>query len=118
MAAVTEAAQSRLTAISGARDDILHAASRPRRAAFGVAPPIPPCLRPISWDDVETFCEHPIPTAEGLAEALASAGYPDAAIVDLSRPAPAGATTAVVKAVAPGLGAFARSRRPRRNANA
>ncbi len=119
MAAMTEAAQSRLTAISGARDDILHFASRPSCGTFGVAPPIPPCLRPVPWDEVrERFCEHPVPTVEGLAEALARAGYPDASIVDLSRPAPVGATVTVVKAVAPGLGAFARSRRPARNEHA
>jgi hypothetical protein len=48
-------------------------------------------------------------TSEGLAWALARAGYPDTAVVDLTRN-PGGAI--VVKVVAPGLGAFGRGRRP------
>lgn len=114
LAAVTEAAQSRLTAISGARDDILHVRGpRLERGAFGVALPAPACVTPILWEEVEEAFATPLAaTAEALAVALARAGYPDAAIVDLSPPSPAGGGALVVKALAPGLGAFARARRP------
>jgi ribosomal protein S12 methylthiotransferase accessory factor len=111
LAAVVEAAQSRLTAISGVRDDILYPRSaRSECGGFGVALPVPPHIAPIAWDAVEeAFAAGGPASSAALADALARAGYPDAAVVDLSRP---GRGAVVVKAVVPGLGAFRRCRRP------
>lgn len=109
-ASVVEAAQSRLTAISGVRDDILYP-ERPRDPGsdFGVGLPPPSHIIPRRWDDVlESTAAPDNGTSEGLARALGRAGYPDTAVVDLTRN-PGGAI--VVKVVAPGLGAFGRTRR-------
>ncbi len=110
-ASVLEAAQARLTAISGVRDDILYP-ERPwvRESGCGVGLPPPAHIIPRRWDDVLANTVAPDnATSEGLAWALARAGYPDTAVVDLTRN-PGGAI--VVKVVAPGLGAFGRGRRP------
>ena len=111
IAGVVEAAQSRLTAISGVRDDILYPReARSERGGFGVALPVPAHIAPIAWDEIqEMFEARGAGSSTALAEQLARAGYPDAAIVDLSRP---GRGAVVVKAVVPGLGAFQRRRRP------
>ena len=106
--AVLEALQSRLTAISGVRDDILAPPDHLTHGGrFGAGLPLPPGLQP--WAGAPRRLDDgsisPIPAA--LAEALTRAGYPDAAIVDLSRP---GGEVFVVKAVVPGL-AFRRRRR-------
>jgi ribosomal protein S12 methylthiotransferase accessory factor len=110
LAGMVEAAQSRLTAISGVRDDIIYPSrARSEGGGFGVALPIPPHIQPIRWSDIgATFAAGGPTSSSALAELLARAGYPDAAIVDLSRP---GREAVVVKAVVPGLGAFERSRR-------
>jgi ribosomal protein S12 methylthiotransferase accessory factor len=110
LAGVVEAAQSRLTAISGVRDDILYQEGpRSGRGGFGVALPIPPHIRPIRWEAVEeAFPAGGPASSTALAEAFWDVGYPDTAVVDLSRP---GGEAVVVKAVVPGLGAFQRSRR-------
>jgi ribosomal protein S12 methylthiotransferase accessory factor len=100
-AAALEAAQSRVTAIAGVRDDLLLAGPS---GGLGMAPPLPPSIAARGWSEV---CASR-PLGGGLSEALARAGYPQAAIVDLSTP---GADVRVVKAVVPGLGAFERTRR-------
>lgn len=109
LAAVAEAAQSRLTMISGVRDDIPpHDPSAP--VGFGLAlPPSPDCpLR--QWDEIAAaLAGAPSPSVEGLAVSLAQHGYPDIGLVDLSR---AGHAVRVVKAVVPGLGGSSRNRRP------
>ena len=109
-AAVLEAMQARLTAISGARDDILYD-DPARRFRIGDAAPLPPGMAPLGW--AEATARTPDAPAElssaAIAERLAAAGYPDAAAVELSAP---GAAVCVVKAFAPGLGANRRRRRP------
>ena len=106
--AVIEAAQARLTAISGARDDILPTAPSPARPPnLGVASPLPAHLRPLRWDGVVAG----YPAVGGVADIgrrLFAAGYPDIAVVDLSRQ---GSAIKVVKVVVPGLGGSGRSRR-------
>ena len=108
LAGVLEAAQSRLTAISGARDDLPLPATD-HDDLFGLAFPPSVTSRLKQWDEIAGG--RPAPLAAnvlGLAEALAKAGYPDLGFVDLSRP---GRDVRVVKAVVPGLGAYGRARR-------
>jgi ribosomal protein S12 methylthiotransferase accessory factor len=109
LAAVVEAAQSRLTSISGVRDDL--PATDPG-GGVGLGWALPPSAddRLRSWDEsVAMFTDKPLAGVEGVADLLARRGYPDLAFVDLSRP---GRPACVVKAFAPGLGALSRSRRP------
>jgi ribosomal protein S12 methylthiotransferase accessory factor len=110
-ASLTEAAQARLTAISGARDDILYEEEPPGALdGFGLGLPPPAHIRPRSWAEVEArIADQKYGSSAELAQALARAGYPDSAVIDLSR-APGGAV--VVKVIVPGLGAFGRTRRP------
>ena len=107
---VVEAAQSRLTEISGARDDMLYCDPIPRASsALGFGLPTPSHTRALRWEDIETdYGVRPAMCAHGFADMLASAGYPDASILDLSRP---DGGVHVVKAVVPGLAAFGRHRR-------
>ena len=109
---VVECAQSRLTDISGVRDDILHGESNDGPCPdFGLAFPLPPHIQALSWDAIGS--SHPDRSAtqsSELANLLALAGFPQAAIVDLSRPA---RDAHVVKAIVPGLASFERSRRSR-----
>ena len=115
LAGVLEAAQSRLTAISGVRDD-LPAPSTDQDDLFGLAFPPSVTSRLKRWDEITANRPVSLETSvENLAEALAKAGYPDLGFVDLSRP---GRRACVVKAVVPGLGAYGRARRgPRRRLN-
>ncbi len=106
-ASLTEAAQARLTAISGARDDILYPEAS-ISDGLGIGLPPPAHIKPRPWARVLADGAPPCPTSLDLALALAKVGYPDAAAADLSR-TPGGVI--VVKVVAPGLGAFARTRR-------
>ncbi|MGI8839303.1 MAG: YcaO-like family protein [Caulobacteraceae bacterium] len=107
---VVEAAQSRLTMISGVRDDIAYAEPDDAiRGGLGLALPMPTHLRPLSWESVQSIhSSTSCATPSNLARLLAAAGFPDAAIVDLSRPAP---IAHVVKAVVPGLADWERGRR-------
>jgi ribosomal protein S12 methylthiotransferase accessory factor len=109
LAAVTEAAQSRLTAISGVRDD-LPPPDPLARVGFGLAlPPSADCVLK-QWKDVASpLPDAPSASVAALAESLAMAGYPDVGLVDLSRP---GHDACVVKALVPGLGSSTRARRP------
>ncbi|HEY5072614.1 MAG TPA: YcaO-like family protein [Caulobacteraceae bacterium] len=110
LGSVLEAVQSRLTSISGVRDDILFPdppRSDANRIGFGL--PLPPGVRATTWDEAASpFASRPQITSADIVGLLAEAGYPGAAVIDLSRP---GRRTTVVKAVVPGLGAFGRRRR-------
>jgi ribosomal protein S12 methylthiotransferase accessory factor len=103
--AVLEAAQSRLTLIAGARDDIDYAAlaSPP---GLGLAPPPPMHMRFVDWASV---VDADAADSRAIARRLAEHGYDETAVVELSAP---GAEVVAVKAFALGLGAFERTRRP------
>ncbi|HEV2364907.1 MAG TPA: YcaO-like family protein [Caulobacteraceae bacterium] len=103
--AVLEAAQSRLTLISGARDDILYEPQQRRPGGLGFGLPPPPGMRLRRWEEIGSI---ELSGVADLAHRLADAGFPDAAAIDLSRP---GAGVFVFKAFVPGLGAFERTRR-------
>jgi ribosomal protein S12 methylthiotransferase accessory factor len=106
-AAVLEAVQSRLTAISGARDDILPDEEPPAATGFRVAPPLPRDIPGRSWASIEDHGEAGAQAVEVAATRLARAGY-SAAVVDL----PTGCPEAVaVKVFAPGIGGEERRRR-------
>ncbi len=108
LASVLEAAQSRLTAISGVRDD-LPPPSTDHDDIFGLAFPPSVTSRLKRWDEIGATRLTPLDaTVASLAQALAAVGYPDIGFVDLSRP---GHEACVVKAVVPGLGAYGRARR-------
>ena len=103
--ALAEALQARVTLIAGSRDDQLPAAYRRSRhgARRAFAPPLPAEARSIGWDDVDTGPADP----EAVATALARAGYPDIAWLELA--APPGLS--VVRAFVCGLGSMRRRRR-------
>ena len=106
--ALAEALQARLTVIAGARDDLFAsnyaASARGVRVAFGL--PLPPTMDGVGWDTVRLGPATP----EALVAALAGAGYPQAAVVDLgSRHG-----FEVVRAFVCGLGSMRRRRRPPR----
>jgi ribosomal protein S12 methylthiotransferase accessory factor len=106
---VAEAAQARLTAISGVRDDILPTA-RVEDGGLRLGLPLSPRMRPRPWREIEAgHAGPPVSGTRALARRLAATGYGDAALVDLTRPS---GTVFVVKVVVPGLAAGARSRRP------
>jgi ribosomal protein S12 methylthiotransferase accessory factor len=106
-AAVLEAVQSRLTAISGARDDILED-DEPRPATgFVVAPPLPRGIPGLSWSSIEDHEEAGAQAVAVAATRLAKAGY-SVAVVDLPTGSP---EVVAVKAFAPGLGGEKRRRR-------
>jgi len=105
--ALAEALQGRATYIAGAREDLLPSYYAPSsrdgvRVAFGL--PLPPGSRAMPWSAIA-----PGPAgAAGIGEALARAGYPRIAIVELARPQ----GLAVVRAFVCGLGSIRRRRRP------
>ena len=108
-AAVLEAAQSRLTAISGARDD-LPTFDPGAPVGLGLGLPHSEGARLEQWEAIRAApARPPHATVVGLADALAEAGYPDVGLVDL---APIGQAARVIKAFAPGLGGLSRTRRP------
>ncbi len=102
-AALTEAIQSRLTIIAGARDDLPlgQPEARPPRFGFALAPPGPVALRPLVQPG-------PALTFAGAVAALAAAGYRHAARVVLSPPQ---SPVVTVKILVPGLGESQRLRR-------
>ena len=108
LAAVLEAAQSRLTAISGARDDG-PLAGEGSGAGLGLGLPPSGGSRAIDWKRLAGSTWAAAASVADLAAALARAGYPDIGFVDLAPPAGA---VRVVKAFAPGLGSLSRLRRP------
>jgi ribosomal protein S12 methylthiotransferase accessory factor len=101
--AVTEAIQSRLTIIAGARDDLPldQPEAKPPRFGFAIAPPTPVADRPL-------VSPGPVLTLAGMVQALADAGYPQAARIVLSPPE---SPVITVKLVVPGLGQSQRLRR-------
>jgi ribosomal protein S12 methylthiotransferase accessory factor len=106
-AAVLEAVQSRLTAISGARDDILPDDEPPPATGFLVAPPLPRDIPARSWESIEDHDETEAEAVEVAATRLARAGY-SVAVVDLPTAAP---EAVAVKVFAPGVGGEKRRRR-------
>jgi ribosomal protein S12 methylthiotransferase accessory factor len=110
---VVEAVQSRATLIAGVRDDIYYMNGENYGAdSIGLGLPLPPGMAMRKWADVEAafgapLCIDPI----DLARRLSVAGYPDTAILDISG---RDGNAVVIKAVVPGLGAFARPRREAR----
>jgi ribosomal protein S12 methylthiotransferase accessory factor len=106
-AALLEAVQSRLTAISGARDDILPDEEPRPATGFLVAPPLPRDISGRSWGSIEDHEEAGPQAVAVAATRLARAGY-SLAVVDL----PTGSPEAVaVKVFAPGVGGEERRRR-------
>ena len=105
---VVEAAQARLTAISGVRDDILP--SEPEQhAGLGLGLPLSRQMRPRAWDEVAArHADISRADPHMLAYLLAGAGYDEVAVIDLTR---TGGAVFVVKALVPGLAAGGRSRR-------
>ncbi len=113
--ALVEAAQSRLTDIAGARDDLdAHRAdiATPDGAipVLGLALPLPRAAALGEFDRL--FADPAAPTASGAIDAvqaaLADAGYPVLGRVELS---PRGSPVRTVKMFAPGLGEGGRARR-------
>ena len=104
--ALAEALQARLTVIAGGRDDLYPSnyalpTDGAIHVAFGL--PLPPSMDGLDWDEVEPGPETPA----ALAEALACAGYPHVAALELA--APHGFS--VVRAFVCGLGSMRRRRR-------
>ena len=104
-AAVLEAAQSRLTAISAVRDDILPG-PRSSYPGLGLAPPLPSETPGTAMADWATEGDGCWATAAAKLERL---GHGPVVEVELSAPMPA----RVVKLFAPGLAMGSRRRRPR-----
>ncbi|WP_437905829.1 YcaO-like family protein [Sorangium sp. So ce327] len=101
--ALTEAAQSRLTAISGARDDIVEPSFQRVRAADRIAA----ALAELEAPAARSFAELPDAASDSFDDDLAAvlgalrgAGLAQAVAVDLSRPE---LGVAVVRVVVPGL---------------
>jgi ribosomal protein S12 methylthiotransferase accessory factor len=101
--ALTEAIQSRLTIIAGARDDLPLGLpeAKPPRFGFAIAPPVPVAHRPLHQPG-------PVLSLAAAVAALADAGYPQAARVVLSPPQ---SPVITVKVLVPGLGESRRLRR-------
>ncbi len=101
--ALTEAIQSRLTIIAGARDDLPLGLpeAKPPRFGFAIAPPAPIAHRPLHQPG-------PVLTLAEAVAALADAGYPQAARVVLSPPQ---SPVVTAKVLVPGLGESQRLRR-------
>ena len=103
--ALAEALQARVTLIAGSRDDLPPAAyRRPSAGAqLAFAPPLPANATAIRFAEIEPGPDEP----KALAAALARAGYPDVAWLELA--APHGFS--VVRAFVCGLGSMRRRRR-------
>ncbi|KAA1244756.1 hypothetical protein F0Q45_24735 [Mycobacterium simiae] len=101
--AITEAAQSRLTAISGAREDLSPALYH-RFARVHAYGPLRPTMRhlptaePISWQAADTGSLRELLTSAAAAVAARSGSEPLAVVCDL-----VGSCVPVVKVIAPGL---------------
>jgi ribosomal protein S12 methylthiotransferase accessory factor len=107
--AVLEAVQSRLTYISGARDDYSRFGMAPA-ASFGLGAPLPPGIRGLAWPGAPPSDAPPVEAKiSSIVLALERAGYRQTAAIDLTPP---DSEVFVVKAVSPGLVAFGRRRRP------
>lgn len=104
--ALAEALQARLTLIAGSRDDQLPSAYRRETpgAVLAFAPPLPADAPAVHWNEIAPGPDGPVP----IAAALAEAGYPDIAWLELA--APQGLS--VVRVFACGLGSMRRRRRP------
>ncbi len=104
--ALAEALQARLTLIAGSRDDLppsTYGRSSPG-AVVAFAPPLPVDAPALAWEEIPSGPAEP----EEIAEALARAGYPDVAVIELGR----SQGFVVVRAFVCGLGSMRRRRRP------
>ena len=106
--AVLEALQSRLTAISGARDDIIFDPEEMRVRGFGFSLPLPSGVAATPWSSLAGRWVGDAASPSRLAALLRQAGYGTTAVVDL---APQDLGVVVVKAFVPGLGSNVRQRR-------
>lgn len=109
--AVLEAVQARLTLIAGARDDLpIVPAHRPMRGlAAGLGGLMPSGVRARDFASILPFgSDEDAGAVIAMVEALARAGFNQAAVVDL---APPEFPVAVVKVVVPGLASATRARR-------
>ena len=103
--ALAEAVQSRITIISGARDDLpSNYREAPDGAVVAFGLPLATAMKGRSWDEIE---QGPVGCG-ALVAALVGAGYPQVAICALGEPE----GLHVVKAFVCGLGANDRRRRP------
>jgi ribosomal protein S12 methylthiotransferase accessory factor len=111
MRSLVEAVQSRVTLIAGVRDDIFYATPGDcSGGSLGLGIPLPSGVAAQRWcDAIAPFPDRCFITPEKLALMLAKAGYPDTALIDLSRPE---REAVVFKAVSAGLAAYGRTRRP------
>ncbi len=107
--AVLEAVQSRLTAIVGARDDILPERSLSLPPAAGFSLPQPPGTQPAPWLELTTRWTTQAGSADAVADLLRVAGYPVAAAIELTQ---GDEDVTVVKVFVPGLASSRRMRRP------
>ncbi len=106
---LVEAAQARLTAISGVRDDILPGLASPgSEDSPGLGFPLSSRSRLLDWSNLADRSAPAVGNALRVTGLLAGAGYPGAALVDLSR---SGCPVSVVKAMVPGLANGDRVRR-------
>jgi ribosomal protein S12 methylthiotransferase accessory factor len=102
--AISEAVQGRATYIAGAREDLPPSDyQRPQSISVAFGLPLPPGMEAFDFEQIE---EGPVGIA-ALADALARAGYPRIAIVDLAQTS----GISVVRVFACGLGGIKRRRR-------
>jgi len=104
--ALAEAIQARATYLAGAREDLLHAYRAAPAGTLLVRYGLPPPdgMRGVRWSDLS---DGPV-GSQALAVALAAAGYPQVATLDLAEPE----RLHVVRVFVPGLGSESRRRRP------
>lgn len=106
--ALAEAIQSRATFIAGARDDLLpsaYSSAGRATATFAFGLPLPPRMGGVEWNMIEPGPIGP----DRIAEALARAGYPRIALLELGNPH----GFHVVRAFAFGFGSTSRRRAQR-----
>ncbi|MCM8556729.1 YcaO-like family protein [Sphingomicrobium sediminis] len=103
--AISEALQSRLTFIAGARDDCwpwLYTEER-RGIMATLAPPPAPMIDPLPFDSIEPGDRD----VERLVEKLAARGFDETAFLDIAQTGP----FHIVRAFCPGLGSLGKERR-------
>lgn len=102
--AVTEALQSRVTLIAGAREDVLPSVyAQSEGAAYGFGLPLPPGRRGVAWDAIAAGPD----SLPGLVEGLGHCGFEQVAWVELGQ----SHGFVSIRAFAPGLAGIHRRRR-------